>query len=275
MQTLFLFLYKYRAFALFLALELLCTWLVIQNNRYQSAAFFNSANYVAASVIEWTNEVESYLFLRENNASLASENALLRQRLQEMEQRIAIPYNRASVAREVAQQYSYEPARVINNSTNRFKNYLTLNKGREDGVLPGMGVIGNTGVVGKVKSVSDHYSVVTSLLHTNLYVSAVIDSSNAFGSAHWNGGNPQQASLEFIARHHKLEVGDTVVTSSFNAVFPYGVPVGTIAEVQLPDNATYYDIKLDLATDFSSLPYVYVIKNKLLNEKDSLEQVSY
>ena len=275
MQTLFLFLYKYRAFALFLALELLCTWLIIQNNRYQSAAFFNSANYVAASVTEAANEVESYLFLKEDNASLAAENAVLRQQLQEMEQRMAIPYNRASVAREVAQQYNYEAARVINNSTNRFKNFLTLNKGREDGIMPGMGVIGTHGVVGKVKSVSDHYSVVISLLHTNLYVSATINGSNAFGSVHWNGANPQEANLEFIARHHSVNVGDTVLTSSYNAVFPYGIPVGVISEVNLPENATYYDIKVDLATDFSSIPYVYVIKNNLLNEKDSLEQVSF
>ncbi len=228
MQTLFLFFYKYRAFALFLALELLCTWLVIQNNRYQSAAFFNSANYVAASVTEAANEVQSYLFLKENNASLAAENAVLRQQLQQMEQRMAIPYNRASVAREVAQQYNYEAARVINNSVNRFKNFLTLNKGLRDGVEPGMGVIGTNGVVGKVKSVSDNYAVVISLLHTNSYISATIKGANAFGSVHWSGSNPQEANLEYIARHHNVNVGDTVLTSSYNAVFPYGIPLGII-----------------------------------------------
>lgn len=275
MQTLFLFFYKYRAFALFLALELICVWLIIQNNRYQSAAFFNSANYLAASVTEAANEVESYLFLKENNQSLAQENALLRERLQELEQRTAIPYLRASVPTEVAQQYNFEAARVINNSTNRAKNFITLNKGRKDGVEPGMGIIGADGVVGKIKSVSDHYSVAISLLHTNLYVSSVIKGLDAFGSVHWNGIDPMEAKLEFIARHHTVNVGDTVITSSFNAVYPHGIPVGIVSEVDLPDNSTYYDIKVDLAVDFSSLPYVYIIKNQLLNEKDSLEQVSF
>jgi rod shape-determining protein MreC len=274
MQTLFLFFFKYRAFALFLALQLLCAWLIIQNNRYQSAAFFNSANFVAASITEAANEVESYLFLKENNESLAQENALLRERLQELEQRTAIPYKRASVPTEVAQQYNFEAARVINNSTNRAKNFITLNKGRKDGIEPGMGVIGTDGVVGKIKSVSDHYSVAISLLHTNFYVSSVIKGLNAFGSMHWNGTDPKEANLEFIARHHTVNVGDTVVTSSFNAVFPYGIPVGIVTEVNLPDNSTYYDITVDLAADFSSLPFVYVIKNQLLDEKDSLEQAS-
>ncbi len=275
MQTLFLVLHKYRAFALFLVLELLCIWLVVSNNRYQSAAFFNSANYLAASVTESANEVEAYLFLKENNESLAQENALLRQQLQELNQRMAIPYTRASVPQEVAQQFNYEAARVINNSTTRFKNYVTLNKGAKDGISPGMGVIGTNGVVGKIKSVSDHYSVAISLLHTNFYVSSVIKGINAYGSLHWSGNDAQIGNLEFIARHHKINVGDTVVTSSFNSVFPYGVPVGIITEVNLPESATYYDIKVDLATDFSSLPFVYIIKNKLLNEKDSLEQVSF
>lgn len=275
MQTLFLFLFRYRALALFLALELLCIWFIIRNNRYQSAAFFNSANYLAASVTETKNEVESYLFLKENNESLAQENAFLRQRMQELEQRIAIPYNRASVPTEVAQQFSFEAARVINNSTNRAKNYVTINKGRKDGILPGMGIVGTNGVAGKIKSVSDHYSVAISLLHSNFYVSSVIKGVSAYGSLRWNGSDPTSGNLEFIARHHEINVGDTVVTSSYNAVFPYGVPVGIITEKNLPENATYYDIKVDLATDFTSLPFVYVIKNKLLNEKDSLEQLSY
>lgn len=275
MQTLLLFFYKYRAFALFLALQLLCAWLIIQNNRYQSASFFNSANYLAASITEAANEVESYLFLKENNQSLAQENALLRERLQELEQRTAIPYKKASVPIQVAQQYNFQEARVINNSTNRAKNFLTLNKGRKDGIEPGMGVIGTHGVVGKIKSVSDHYSVAISLLHTNLYVSSVIKGLNAFGSMHWNGTSPTEGNLEFIARHHTVNVGDTVITSSFNAVFPYGVSLGTVSEVNLPDNATYYDITVELATDFTSLPYVYIIKNQLLNERDSLEQISF
>ena len=275
MQTLFLFFFKYRAFALFLALELVCTWFIIQNNRYQSAAFFNSANFVAASITQTASEVESYLFLKENNESLAEENALLRQQLQELEQRVAIPINRASVPQEVAQQYSYESARVINNSTDRFKNYVTLNKGRKDGILPGMGVIGTQGVVGKIKSVSDNYSVAISLLHTNFYVSSIIKGVSAYGSLHWDGTDPMAGNLEFIARHHQVNVGDTVVTSSYNAVFPYGIPVGIITEKNLAENSTYYDLKVDLATDFSSLAFVYIIKNKLLNEKDSLEQVSY
>ncbi len=274
MNTLFQFLYNYRAFALLLVLELVCVWLIVQNNRYQSAAFFNSANTLAASVTETSNEVSSYLYLKETNESLAEENARLQQELRQMQQQLALPSLRAAIPQSVEQQYTFQAAQVINNSVNNSKNYITINKGQVDGIVPGMGVIGPDGVVGRVKSASDHYAVVISLLHTNMLVSAVVSSTNAFGSVKWDGRSPRQANLDYIARHQKVNEGDSIFTSSYNAIFPPGIPIGVIKEVTLPENATYYDIKFDLATDFSSLGFVYVIRNQLIQERDSLESIS-
>jgi rod shape-determining protein MreC len=274
MNTLFQFLYKYRALALLLVLELVCAWLIVQNNRYQSAAFFNSANTVAASVTQTSNEVSSYLYLKETNESLAEENARLQQELRQMQQQLALPSMRAAIPPEVEQQYTFQAAQVINNSIHNSKNYVTINKGRVDGVEPGMGIIGPSGVVGRIRSASDHYAVAISLLHTNMLVSAVVSSTEAFGSVRWDGRSPQQATLEYIARHQSVSVGDSVFTSSYNSVFPPGIPIGIISEVKLPENATYYDIKIDLATDFSSLSFVYVIRNRLVQERDSLESIS-
>ncbi|WP_224999753.1 rod shape-determining protein MreC [Cesiribacter sp. SM1] len=274
MNTLFQFLYKYRALALLIVLELVCAWLIVQNNRYQSAAFFNSANTVAASVTQTSNEVSSYLYLKETNESLAEENARLQQELRQMQQQLALPSMRAAIPPEVEQQYTFQAAQVINNSIHNSKNYVTINKGRVDGVEPGMGIIGPSGVVGRIRSASDHYAVAISLLHTNMLVSAVVSSTEAFGSVKWDARSPQQATLDYIARHQSVSVGDSVFTSSYNSVFPPGIPIGIISEVKLPENATYYDIKIDLATDFSSLSYVYVIRNRLVQERDSLESIS-
>ena len=274
MNNLFQFLYKYRALALFLVLESVCAWLIVQNNRYQSAAFFNSANTTAASITQTSNEVSSYLYLKETNESLAEENARLQQELQQLQQQLSLPSLRAAVPPEVEQQYTFQAAQVINNSINNSKNYITINKGRVDGIMPGMGIIGPNGVVGRIKSASDHFAVAISLLHTNMLISAVVGKTDAFGSVKWNGRDPKVANLDFIARHQKVSVGDSVFTSTYNAVFPPGIPIGVVSEVSLPENATYYDIKVELATDFSSLSYVYVIRNRLVQERDSLERIS-
>lgn len=274
MNTLFQFLYKYRALALLVVLELVCIWLIVQNNRYQSAAFFNSSNTVAASVTETSNEVSSYLYLKETNESLAEENARLQQELQRMQQQLALPSLKAALPPEVEQQYTFQAAQVINNSIHNSKNYITINKGQVDGVKPGMGIIGPEGVVGRIKSASDHFAVAISLLHTNMLISAVVGSTDAFGSVKWNGTDPQVANLDFIARHQTVNVGDSVFTSTYNSIFPPGIPIGVVSNVNLSENATYYDIKVDLATDFSRLSYVYVIRNGLVQERDSLENIS-
>ncbi|EMR02964.1 rod shape-determining protein MreC [Cesiribacter andamanensis] len=274
MNILFQFLYTYRALVLFVVLELVCVWLIVQNNRYQSAAFFNSANTVAASVTQTSNEVSNYLYLKEANESLSEENARLQQELRQLQQQLSLPSMRAAVPAEVEQQYTFQAAQVINNSIHNSKNYITINKGMVDGIRPGMGVIGPNGVVGRIRSASDHFAVAISLLHTNMLVSAVVGDTDAFGSVKWNGRDPQIANLDYIARHQKVAEGDTIFTSTYNSIFPAGIPIGVVTEVSLSDNATYYDIKLDLATDFSSLSYVYVIRNRLKQERDSLESIS-
>jgi rod shape-determining protein MreC len=62
-----------------------------------------------------------------------------------------------------------------------------------------------------------------------------------------------------------------IVTSGFNAIFPPGIKIGEIASVDIKDDATFYEVKVDLAVDFQSLDYVYVIGNELQQEQDSLE----
>ena len=80
--------------------------------------------------------------------------------------------------------------------------------------------------------------------------------------------------LRYIPRHVKLHAGDTVVTSGYNAVFPEGILVGVIKEVNLKEETPFYDIKVELAQDFGNLTFVEVIKSNLKQEMDSLKQAT-
>ncbi|MGB3619385.1 MAG: rod shape-determining protein MreC, partial [Catalinimonas sp.] len=165
-------------------------------------------------------------------------------------------------------------AKVVNNSIRRAKNYFTLNRGRADGIRPGMGVASPDGVAGRVRAVSERYATVTSLLHTKLLIAAQLERGQAFGRLQWDGRNPRTAKLIDIVRHVKPQEGDTVVTSGYSALFPEGMPVGTIESVAIRDNDTYYDLRVRLFTDFSTLQHVYVIENLQRPEQDSLEVAS-
>lgn len=271
MQRLFLFFYQYRAFFTFLILELLCAWLIIGNNPYQGARFFNSSNGLVASMNNVSHGVREYFLLRQINSTLAEENAQLRSKFEALNQIQYISSSPAVTDSTVINQFDFVSAKVVSNTVNRFTNFLTINKGYEDGIEEGMAVISPLGAVGKVRTVSQHYSVVTSILHVDVQVSALLKRTGHFGTIQWDGMNPDFVKLKYIPRHVQPVKGDSVLTSGYNAIFPEGIMVGHIEEIHLTDEL-FYELKVKLSQDFRKLSYVEVVKNSLKPELDSLIQ---
>lgn len=273
MERLILFVYQNRAFFTFLVLEIFCAWLVVENNAYQGTKFFNSSNGVVATMNNFSQSVRDYFQLSEVNRMLAEENASLKQSVEQQKQQV-YPLN-ATVLRDSAfiKKYDFISAKVVNNHVDFVKNYITIDKGKDSGIEPGMAVISPLGVVGKVKLVSRHYGVVTSILHIDVMVSAVLKRTEHFGTIQWDGLDPDLVEFKYIPRHVNPVVGDTVITSGYNAVFPEGIMIGIIDEVKLKDEALFYDLKVKLSQDFRKLSFVNVVKNHRQHEQDSLEQI--
>jgi len=274
MERLLKFIYEYRAFFTFLFLELTCAWLIVENNQFQSSAYFNSSNRTAAKVLGFSQGVREYFSLRTINRDLAEENAILRTALEQRNQRIfanQIPELKDSL---ISNPFEYIGAKVVSNSTQFYKNYITVNKGKLDGIEPDMAAISASGAVGKVKSVSDHFSVLISLLHTDEMVSCVVKNKDYFGTAQWDGTDARYTNLRYIPRHANPSVGDTVVTSGYNAIFPQGVLVGVIHSATLNEEAPFWNIQVALAQDFSRLSFVELVKSNLKQEMDSLENIT-
>ena len=271
MQRLFLFFYQYRAFFTFLILELVCAWLLIGNNSYQGARFFNSSNGLVATLNNVSHGVREYFLLRQINSTLAEENALLRSKFEAMNQRQYLSPTPAINDSTVLSQFDFVSAKVVSNTVNRFTNFLTINKGSQHGIQPGMAVISALGAVGKVRTVSRHYSVVTSLLHVDVQVSALLKRTGHFGTIQWDGVDPDYVKFKFIPRHVQPVKGDSVLTSGYNAIFPEGIMVGQIEQIELTDEL-FYDLKVKVSQDFRKLSYVEVVKNSLKHELDSLER---
>lgn len=270
MQRIFLFLYRIRAFLLFVLLEAIAISLIVSNNSQQGSAFFNSSNELSGSVFQTQSNVVDYFSLSSVNISLMEKNAQLLTELEALRKpadSIFIPLDSAMYA-----TIQFKGAKVINNSVRLAQNHLTINKGSNHGVKSGMGVINEQGVVGRVKSVSRNFSTIISLLHTDLLVSSKIKSNDVFGSTKWDGLNPQQAKLMYVPRHVVVAIGDQVVTSGYNSIFPEGIPVGTVIEVKPGTDTNYLDITLKLDTDFSKISYVYLVESFQQHELDSLYQ---
>lgn len=262
------FIYGIRSFLLFILLEGLAITLLISNNSPQGAAFFNSSNKVIGSILKIRSDAVYFFSYAETNNKLMRENAALIGQLQSFQSkpdRISILLDSS-----FSSTYKFIGARIFNNSIRFNQNHVTLNKGSKDGLKVGMGIFNEDGIIGRIKSVSENYAVGISLLNTGLLISSKIKSTENFGSVNWDGKNSRQAKMLYVPRHVKAQVGDTIVTSGYNAVFPEDINVGIIAKVTPGADSNYLDIVLNLSTDFAKLNYVYVVENTHRVELDSL-----
>jgi rod shape-determining protein MreC len=269
MRNLWLFISKYNAFFLLVIFFTISLILLINNNSYQRASVWNSSNQIVGTAYERVNEFSSYLVLGKTNDSLAAENARLRNLLKSSYYDDSV--KQITVKDSVLkQQYTYTVARVINNSVHQKNNYLTINRGSKHGIKKGMGVIASSGVVGIVLNVSENFSTVRSLLHTETKISASVDGN--IGSLVWGEGNYDSrfALLKDIQSHLTIKKGARVITSEFS-LFPPGTNIGYVSESDTRDGNSALNIQVKLDTDFAKLQYVYVIINLLSEEQLNLE----
>ncbi len=135
-----------------------------------------------------------------------------------------------------------------------------------------MGVVDHNGVVGIVNVVGPHCSRVISLLNPNFRLSCRVKGSDSFGSLYWDGKSYKEAVIEELPKHTVFKKGDTIVTSGHSAVFPEGVPVGTVIGKDAAANDNFYTLRVKLITDFSRLSTIRVIANSLKDEVELIEK---
>lgn len=271
MRNLLIFINKYNAFFLFLIFEISALVIYVKYNSFQRATYINTANQFTGTLYARVSELNSYLALKDVNDSLAAENARLRSMVQSSY--YADTLAKTTVTDSVyKQQYTYTQARVINNSVNKRNNYITIQKGSKDGIAKGMGVICNTGVVGKVIYTSEHLSIIQSLLHKDAKVSAMLAETKDIGSLIWGYDlNPRKGLLIDVPNHVKPHIGQWVVTSTYSDLFPAGIPLGRVSNLHAKGGGFFLNMEVNLSVDFSKLQYVYVVNNKLALERAALE----
>ena len=278
MRKLLEFLIRKRHWFLFVLLEVVSLVLVYRNNAYQRNIMSGSANVVAGSILSLSGNFLSYLNLREVNKDLLERNGQLELQVLELRDELEMLTSDTTgmsgfVADSVSRfPYSFILAGVVNNSVTRMFNYITVNKGKLDGVKPDMGVICERGVVGIVSDVSDHFAVIIPLLNPKLRLSCKVLGSGYFGSLNWDGRDAEYANLEELPRHVRFEKGDTIVTSGYSAVFPSGIIVGSVADFEKQRDDNFYSLQVKLSTDFQTLNNVLIIENFYQDERLNIEQ---
>lgn len=269
MYKLLYFIRKTYVAIIFIALEIVAIRAYAYSTPYTQARLLAVSNSVFGGVYNAMDNIAYYFSLR-------SENLRLNARIAELENRIDAlggwQAERADSIAEQMHQYNYIAAGVISNSINRAQNFLTLDKGFNDGVNIDMAVLSSEGfVVGYVVNCSENYSVAMTLLNTDMRASGSLLSDGNSGSVHWSGGDPRVVDFDEVSKYADIKAGEMVVTTGFSHYFPQGLTIGTVESFELNASQTTFKARVRLAADIGRLHNVLLVNNTAADEIRALE----
>ncbi|MFM7770557.1 MAG: rod shape-determining protein MreC, partial [Bacteroidota bacterium] len=244
---------------------------LFSENNFHRKEFIRHSSDFAGWIYEKRDNFTNYLRLSEINDQLALENAALRGLLPENYLQLdSASLNEINKRGQII--FKYTPAKVVNATVSRKRNYVTVNRGSAAGIEVEMGVIANGAVVGIVSSVSSHYSVIMPILNTKFQGSVKMKNSGEFGILEWLGGDPSFGYVKEMPKHVYIQPGDTVVTTGYSSHFPEGILIGKVEALEDKPEENFHRVKVRLETDYRKLGWVQLVKNVYKVEQDSLLQ---
>ncbi len=171
-------------------------------------------------------------------------------------------------------------ASVIGSDHSNWFKTLVLDKGSNSGLEEGLAVVSGNAVVGQVVSVSSKSSKVLLLVDTSSAIDTIIQSNRMWGIAEGKGLN-KSLRLNYVEKSAEkdVSVGDRIITSGLDGVYPKGLLVGVIESVDFKSSSLFYDIKLIPAVNAKQVENVFVVMPEAMQGRnkvkdDSLPKVS-
>ncbi len=261
MQQLFYFLRKYKYLLYFLFLELIAVVLTINNNNFHRSKFINTTNTLTGGLLEKVNSISEYTNLDAVNQELILENKKLKNDLAKLYTMLdTVSIRQVEDSSKYNQKFYYIEGKIITNNFQKTNNFLTINRGSEDGISTEMAVINSKGILGITENVGPHYTRVQSILNKNSKINASFKNSNHYGTLEWNSKDYNVVQLSDIPRQAEYKIGDTIITGGKSAIFPEGIPIGTVKNIPTKLSALN-TIDVILFNDMSNLSQTYIIKS--------------
>jgi rod shape-determining protein MreC len=256
------FFLRYRLILIFLGLQMTGLALTYRDSPMHTSLYWSRVLETQAQWNATTNGWRAYFDLESDNRRLQAENAALRAQLSQ-------PASRPANAVD-SNQFFWTASEVIYSTSHLLNNVLLLNRGSQDGVKPGQGVLSSDGVLGVVSQTSPHFAKVISLLHSESRISGTVARSGHFGTVVWHGGAANLVDFEDIPLEAQLQPGDTVVTDARSAIFPSGWPIGLVVAVDTDSSSFTQRAVLRIWGGVSRQQAAYVVKNALAEEQRAL-----
>ncbi len=148
-------------------------------------------------------------------------------------------------------------AEVIGRDPSPWFKSITINKGLSEGIDRGAPVVMAGGVVGMVTDAANHYAKVLLIIDQNSAVDVLLQEERARGVS--KGASVDRCRLDYVLRKYDVSVGDTVVSSGLDGVFPKGLRVGAVEKVMKRNAGVFQSIYIKPFVDFEKLEEVMVM----------------
>ena len=155
-------------------------------------------------------------------------------------------------------------AQVVGKDPSPWSKTVIVDKGTRDDIRQGAPVVIPEGIVGVVVEASARYAKVLLLIDPNSAVDALVQQTRARGIV--KGGGPDYCVFDYVLRKHEISVGDTVVSSGLDGVFPKGLRVGRISEIVRLNAGIFQKVSVTPYVDFEILEEVFIISEPASEE---------
>jgi len=206
--------------------------------------------------------------------SLREQNEDLRQRLADMEElarralELDLTNRRLGKLLELKAGWTESAiaARVVGRSPSSVVHTIVLDKGEANGMKKGMAVLASDGVVGQVVAVSTHAARVMLVSDPSSGIDVLVQRSRVQGIA--AGSVENVCILKYIQRGSDIAVGDIVITSGLDGIFPKGQPVGMVARVDARESRMFQEVEVKLSADLGKIEEVLVVPSSAARARD-------
>ena len=270
MQKLIFFIRKTAVAIVFIIVEIIAIRCYAYSTPYTQARLLVWSNAVVGGIHSTFAGITNYFALRKENIRLTEHIATLENRIRLLEE--SVPEQGVSLEGTLS-RYEYLSAKVISSTTNRSRNFITLNKGYNDGVSVDMAVMTPEGyAIGVVVDCSEHFAVAKTLLNIDFRVGGVLAEDGSHGSIVWGGQDTQIIDFVELSKYAVVKEGDVVRAAGFSHYFPRETIIGEVEKIALADNGTSYNCKVRLSADMSRVFNVVLVRNNDAGEAQALEE---
>jgi rod shape-determining protein MreC len=194
---------------------------------------------------------------RELNQALANNNQWHETELANVRLRSLLKFRKTLSNRVLA-------AEVIGKDPSAWFKTIIIDKGRADGLQKGLPVVVAQGIAGQIIEISNHYSKVMLIIDRNSAVDALVQRTRARGMI--KGLSADRCHFDYVLHQDDVRIGDTVIASGLDGVYPKGLRIGWVSEVIKPPAEIFQEITVTPYVDFEKLEEVLIVLNPQRHE---------